>query len=102
MTATDELRKKLNKLIIELDGLDATIDSPVSDMTFGEYEQEREKLLDEFIQAIVAMLDSGTCEMEYISDSMRWHCKACDKMDMAPRNPKPRYCKWCGRKVVGE
>ena len=44
----------------------------------------------------------GTCEMEYVSDWMSWHCKACDQMDMAPRNPKPRYCKWCGRKVVGE
>ena len=42
-----------------------------------------------------------TCEMEYIADFMSWHCKACDMMDMAPRNPKPRYCKWCGAKVVG-
>ena len=41
-----------------------------------------------------------TCEMEYVSDWMSWHCKSCDHMDMAPRNPKPRYCKWCGRKVV--
>ena len=41
-----------------------------------------------------------TCEMEYITDFMSWHCKACDMMDMAPRNPKPRYCKWCGAKVV--
>lgn len=40
-----------------------------------------------------------TCEMEYVSDWMSWHCKACDHMDMAPRNPKPRYCKWCGRRV---
>ena len=46
--------------------------------------------------------DAGTCQMEYVSDFMSWHCKACDQMDMAPRNPKPRYCKWCGRKVVGE
>ena len=43
-----------------------------------------------------------TCEMEYVSDWMSWHCKSCDHMDMAPRNPKPRYCKWCGRKVVSE
>ena len=41
-----------------------------------------------------------TCEMEYVTDWMSWHCKSCDHMDMAPRNPKPRYCKWCGRKVV--
>ena len=40
-----------------------------------------------------------TCEMEYVSDFMSWHCKACDMMDMAPRGPKPRFCKWCGRKV---
>jgi len=48
----------------------------------------------------VAELGAGTCEMEYVSDWMSWHCKSCDHMDMAPRNPKPRYCKWCGRKVV--
>lgn len=53
-------------------------------------------------QAIAATLGPGTCEMEYVSDFMSWHCKACDQMDMAPRNPKPRYCKWCGRKVVDE
>ena len=53
-------------------------------------------------QAVEAMLGRGTCEMEYVSDFMSWHCKACDMMDMAPRNPKPRYCKWCGRKVVSE
>lgn len=47
-------------------------------------------------------LGLGTCEMEYVSDFMSWHCKACDQLDMAPRNPKPRYCKWCGRKVVEE
>lgn len=41
-----------------------------------------------------------TCEMEYVSDWMSWHCKACDMMDMAPRDPKPRFCKWCGRKVT--
>ena len=43
---TTELRGKLNKLVIELDRLDITLDSPSSDMTLGEYEQEREKLLD--------------------------------------------------------
>lgn len=40
-----------------------------------------------------------TCEMEYVSDFMSWHCKACDMMDMAPRDPKPRFCKRCGRRV---
>lgn len=53
-------------------------------------------------QAIAATLGRGECEMEYVSDFMSWHCKACDMMDMAPHNPKPRYCKWCGAKVVGE
>ena len=51
-------------------------------------------------QAIAATLGRGECEMEYVSDFMSWHCKACDMMDMAPHNPKPRYCKWCGAKVV--
>ena len=53
-----ELREKLNKLVIELDRLGITLDSPVSNMTVGEYEQEREKLLDGFIQAIAATLGS--------------------------------------------
>lgn len=44
--------------------------------------------------------DKGECEMEYVSEFMSWHCKACGQMDMALRNPKPRYCKWCGRKVA--
>ena len=57
---TTELREKLNKLIIELDRLDITLDSPSSGMTLGEYEQEREKLLDGFMQAIAATLGS-TC-----------------------------------------
>ena len=51
-------------------------------------------------QAIAVTLGRGECEMEYVSDFMSWHCKACDMMDMAPHNPKPRYCKWCGAKVV--
>ena len=53
---TTELREKLNKLVIELDRLDIALDSPASDMTLGEYEQKREKLLDGFIQAIAATL----------------------------------------------
>lgn len=55
---TTELREKLDKLVIELDRLDITLDSPVSNMTVDEYEQEREKLLDGFTQAIVATLGS--------------------------------------------
>ena len=51
-------------------------------------------------QAIAATLGRGECEMEYVNDFMSWHCKACDMMDMAPHNPKPCYCKWCGAKVV--
>lgn len=50
--------------------------------------------------ALDAALGRETCEMEYVGDYMSWHCKACDMMDMAPRDPKPRYCKWCGRKAA--
>ena len=53
----------------------------------------------ERVRNVNAMLGGETCEMEYVSDFMSWHCKACDTMDMAPRDPKPRFCKWCGRKV---
>lgn len=63
---TTELREKLNKLIIELDRLDNTLDSLSSDMTLGEYEQERENLLDGFIQAIAATLGSGTLTAEQV------------------------------------
>ena len=53
-------------------------------------------------QVIAATLGPGECEMEYVSDFLSWHCKACGHLDMAPRDPRPRYCKWCGRKVVDE
>ena len=60
---TTELREKLDELIIELDRLDITLNSPSSGMTLGEYEQEREKLLDGFMQAIAATMGNGTCEI---------------------------------------
>lgn len=60
---TTELREKLDDLIIELDRLDIALDRPASSMTIGEYEQEREKLLDGFTQAIAATLgdDAKPC-----------------------------------------
>ena len=93
---TTELREKLNKLIIELDRLDITLDSPVSNMTLGEYEQEREKLLDGFTQAIAATLgrpkakshpygyepdtgafDATRCKCGCINDISATYCNDC-------------------------
>lgn len=126
-SATDELRRLLDERGIEWedggegltiipaqDGVPRawTVNTWPSGKDMGDclWVQNRHPLTPE--QAIAATLgadakptqaeSSGTCEMEYVSDFMSWHCKACDQMDMAPRNPKPRYCKWCGRKVVGE
>lgn len=107
MSATD-LREKLDDLIIELDRLDTTNDSPASDMTLGEYEQEREKLLDEFIQAIAATLGNGECELEPLSaidvtlnmlNVVGW-C-VCSKCGYATPEVS-NYCQNCGRKVVDE
>lgn len=105
MNATD-LREKLDDLIIELDRLDTTNDSPASDMTLGEYEQEREKLLDEFIQAIADTLGNGECELEPIPaivvtmnmlNEIGWgKCSECGYATPDGSN----YCQNCGRKVV--
>ena len=105
MNAT-ELREKLDDLIIELDRLDTTLDSSADDMTVGEYEQEREKLLDEFIQAISATLGNGECELKPLSaidvtlnmlNVIGW-CK-CSECGYATPD-ESNYCQNCGRKVV--
>lgn len=93
---TTLLREKLNKLIIEIERLDIKLDSPAYDMTLGEYEQEREKLLDEFEQAIAATLgkpkakshpygyerdtgayDATRCECGCINDISATYCNDC-------------------------
>lgn len=51
-------------------------------------------------QAIAATLWRGTCEVEYVSDWMGWHCKSCDMIWQGLRDQRPRYCPNCGRKVV--
>ena len=49
-----------------------------------------------------AELGSGTCEMEWASDWLGWHCKACDSLRQGLPDQKPTYCPNCGCKVVGE
>ena len=114
MSATDELRRLLDERGVEWTANDGehvkeTCWPYMGELTaaFAEYDNGTTRFAcDTWCftpeQAIAATLGAGTCEMEYVSDFMSWHCKACDQMDMAPRNPKPRYCKWCGRKVVSE
>ena len=51
-------------------------------------------------QAVAATLGRGTCEVEYVSDWMGWHCKACDMLWQGLRDQRPRYCPNCGRAVV--
>ena len=51
-------------------------------------------------QAIDATLGLGTCEVEYVSDWMGWHCKACDMLWQGLRDQRPRYCPNCGAKVM--
>ena len=52
-------------------------------------------------QAIDATLGRGTCEVEYVSDWMGWHCKACDTLWQGLRDQAPSYCPNCGKKVEG-
>lgn len=95
---TTELREKLNKLVIELDRLDITLDSPSSGMTLGEYEQEREKLLDGFTQAISATLGSErTC---CDTGENEWHfvCSACGYEQNGYECWN--YCPNCGARVI--
>ena len=49
-----------------------------------------------------AELGSGTCEMEWASDWMGWHCKACDSLRQGLPDQKPNFCPNCGREVVNE
>ena len=53
-------------------------------------------------QAIAATLGGGECEMEWVSDWMGWHCKACDSLRQGLPDQKPNYCPNCGAKVVDE
>ena len=50
-------------------------------------------------QAIEATLGRGECEVEYVSDWMGWHCKACDMLWQGLRDQRPHFCPNCGRKV---
>lgn len=103
---TTELSEKLNKLIIELDRLDNTLDSPSSGMTIGEYEQEREKLLDGFTQAIAAWNARAERTCECVSEYAKspfdgktivlHRCSACHEL----MRPHMHYCPNCGCKVV--
>ena len=41
------------------------------------------------------------CEIEYVTDWLGWHCKACDTLWQGLRDQKPRFCQHCGAKVAG-
>lgn len=82
--------------------LDEAIDHARSKAECGGECAAEHAQLAEWLEELRVLREGRTCEMEYVSDFMSWHCKACDMMDMAPRNPKPRFCKWCGKKVVEE
>lgn len=47
-----------------------------------------------------ATLGRGTCKVEYVSDWMGWHCKACDVLWQGLRDQRPRFCLNCGAEVV--
>lgn len=49
-----------------------------------------------------AVQGGGECEMEWMSDWMGWHCKACDSLRQGLPDQKPNYCPHCGAKVVDE
>lgn len=89
---TTKLREKLNKLIIELDRLDTALDSPASDMTLGEYEREREELLDRFVQTMAATLGSGTLTAEQVRETVEKHWRDLpDEYDMPEATALPKY-----------
>ena len=41
----------------------------------------------------------GTCKVEYVSEWMGWHCKACDVLWQGLRDQAPHFCPNCGRRV---
>lgn len=110
---TTGLREMLDRLIRELDMLDIALDAPASNMTLGEYEQAREKLLDGFMQAIAATLGSGTCKnkvieinahtpLEFRTDNFL--CSECNELFLADSEHINHpidwaFCPNCGRRV---
>lgn len=110
---TTELREKLEDLIIELDRLDIALDSPASDMTIGEYEQEREKLLDGFMQATAATLGRqkvkkvrGMTYDEHGGEVYYLACSGCGDwvdgdLDCIGEYDGPNFCHNCGGEFDG-
>ena len=97
---TTELREMLDDLIIELDRLDITLDSPSSGMTIGEYEQEREKLLDGFMQAIAATLGRPKAKSHpygYERDTGAYDCTRCECGCI--NDISATYCNDCGGEI---
>ena len=112
MTATEELRRMLDERGVEWDELQ---DCEGGKMTrwrdsMGRYVTACDDGVVTFFadfywgptpqQAIDATLGRGTCEVEYVSDWMGWHCKACDVLWQGLRDQRPHYCPNCGRRVV--
>lgn len=109
MTATDELRRLLDERGVEWEDHNGSIEQRTVYMTpngwcyvatandkwlsYVEYHDMTPE------QAIDATLGRGTCEVEYVSEWMGWHCKACDMLWQGLRDQRPRYCPNCGKRV---
>lgn len=107
MTATDILRRLLDERGVEWED---SSDENVLHTTWNDMECWFNEFPDGWTawgmakrgtpeQAIDATLGRGTCEVEYVSDWMGWHCKACDMLWQGLRDQRPRYCANCGRRV---
>ena len=105
VTATDTIRAMLDERGVEWDyGITGSTTTKFRvngiDLTFTPM---RDGLVCSTIltpeQAIEATLGRGECEVEYVSDWMGWHCKACDMLWQGLRDQRPHFCPNCGRKV---
>ena len=114
MTATDELCVMLTELVLDIERLDIKLDSPAYDMTLGEYEHARKRLIESCAESISATLGADEYTIEHNVDGS---CK-CPKcgcvVDYDIRGDDERiitmddyvipfnFCPKCGADVVYE
>ena len=118
--ATKQLRAMLDEFIHDLEDLDIWLDNPASEMTLGEYEHARKKLVESCTEQIAATVTqdlfihkSGMNEQTCTVESMHGYTDAhvstryfvelsCHTIDDWGDSKPPVFCPYCGRKVIDQ
>ena len=98
---TDSNATELDKIFEEYETglwrLGRTLDNPKSDMSCGEYDAERMKLIDECVQAVTATLGRGECENQWANIEGAGFC--CSKCNFTVNfvQKEFNFCPNCGK-----